>query len=150
MRYTLNFFKGTTWLWILFLIYYFHRYTTPAYLYLFMHGSYGLGWVVKDIYFPDARFKARAALGSHLMLATLLIGYWMIPVPLMLGYGLRDPSFSLLALIVVIYVIGLTLMVGSDYQKNTTLKKRKGIRSSNTGLISSGFFSRSRNPNYFG
>ena len=87
-----------------------------------MHGSYGLGWVVKDINFPDARFKARAALGSHLMLATLLIGYWMIPVPLMLGYGLRDPSFSLLALIVVIYIIGLTLMVGSDYQKNTTLK----------------------------
>jgi len=39
--------------------------------------------------------------------------------------------------------MGIILMVGSDYQKTTTLKKRKG-------LISTGFFSRTRNPNYLG
>ena len=41
-------------------------------------------------------------------------------------------------------------MMASDYQKTTTLAKRKGKLSLNKGLISTGFFARTRNPNYFG
>ena len=44
---------------------------------------------------------------------------------------------------VVMYVVGLFLMMGSDYQKNTQLKNKPG-------LIANGFFATTRNPNYLG
>jgi len=126
LRYTLNFFKAATFLWIIFLMWYFNNRSAAAYLYLLLHGSYGLAWVIKDVRFGDARFTNKAAIGSHLILIILLIAYWMIPVPLMSGYGLVRPSWWLLSMIVLVYVSGVTLMVGSDYQKNTTLQKKKG------------------------
>lgn len=44
---------------------------------------------------------------------------------------------------VLVYAVGLFLMIGSDAQKYWTLQNRKG-------LISDGFFMRTRNPNYLG
>lgn len=41
-------------------------------------------------------------------------------------------------------------MLGADIQKNTTLAKKKGNVYLKLGLISRGFFSRTRNPNYLG
>ena len=41
------------------------------------------------------------------------------------------------------YAVGLFLMIGSDAQKYFILENKKG-------LISSGFFGRTRNPNYLG
>lgn len=41
-------------------------------------------------------------------------------------------------------------MMGSDYQKTTTLRKRKGKGTFYLGLISDGFFKYTRNPNYLG
>ncbi len=46
-------------------------------------------------------------------------------------------------MLILCYVAGLILMMGSDYQKNTTLLKKQG-------LISDGFFKYTRNPNYLG
>lgn len=41
-------------------------------------------------------------------------------------------------------------MLGADIQKTATLAKRKGKYRKYAGLISTGFFSRTRNPNYLG
>jgi steroid 5-alpha reductase family enzyme len=41
-------------------------------------------------------------------------------------------------------------MMGSDYQKTMTLSKKKGKINVIIGLISTGFFARTRNPNYLG
>ena len=60
--------------------------------YLFMHGSYGLCWLIKDCFFPDGRGKNRAAVGSHLVLIVVLMAYWCIPVPLVMRYGMVNPS----------------------------------------------------------
>jgi protein-S-isoprenylcysteine O-methyltransferase Ste14 len=43
----------------------------------------------------------------------------------------------------VIFTIGLTLMIGADAQKNATLAARPG-------LITDGFYARTRHPNYLG
>lgn len=51
---------------------------------------------------------------------------------------------------VVLYILGLILMLGSDAQKYFTLKKKPGRINDNIGLISSGFFKTTRNPNYLG
>ena len=143
MRWTVDFFKGFIFLWILFLMYAFQNRTLTMWVYLFMHGSYGIIWVFKDFLFPDERGKVKGSLGSHLVLCIVLFGYWCIPVPLAMRYGLGNPSKLRLGSLVVMYLLGLILMIGSDYQKFRMLKKRKG-------LISSGFFKYSRNPNYLG
>jgi hypothetical protein len=96
------------------------------YLYLFLHGSYGICWVVKDLWFPDWRFLQKASLGSNVALVVFLLCYWMISVPLAAGYGVSDPSPARMVFLVVIYLVGLVLMMGSDYQKTTTLAVRKG------------------------
>ena len=143
LRYTVNFFKGFSFLWILYLIYFFQNRTPVMCLYFCLHGSYGLLWVLKDIYFPDIRALKKATLGSHILLCVLLFGYWCIPVPLAMGYGTVNPSIGWIVSLVVMYLTGLVLMLGSDYQKYCTLKKRKG-------LITTLFFKLSRNPNYLG
>lgn len=86
-------------------------------LYLFLHGSYGCFWLIKDCIFPDQRSLKTATIGSHLALTVLLSSYWLIPVPLAQGYGLKNPSKLLMTSIIVMYLVGLTLMMGSDYQK---------------------------------
>lgn len=149
-RIEVNFFKGTTFLWVWLLMHYFQNYSLSMWLYLLLHGSYGICWVVKDIWFPDARFMQKGSIGSQLVLFVLLALYWMIPVPLAAGYGITNPSTARIAFLIGIYLIGMVLMMGADYQKTTTLRKRKGKDTRYSGLISDGFFKYTRNPNYLG
>ena len=126
-----------------FLMYIFQNRSYPVLVYTFMHSFYGICWVVKDIFFGDKTFRNKATFTSHFVLCLLLLAYWCIPIPLVIRYGLGNPSTSRVISILLLYFIGLFMMLGSDYQKNQTLKKKKG-------LISSGFFKYTRNPNYFG
>lgn len=63
-----------------------------------------------------------ASLGSHLVLTAVLFCYWMIPVPLAIGWGIINPSLLRMVFIVGLYMLGLTLMMGADYQKYKILK----------------------------
>jgi hypothetical protein len=64
------------------------NYSTGMYLYLFLHGSYGIFWVIKDLTFPDFKFNVPARVGSSILGFLFLVLYWMIPVPLAAGYGI--------------------------------------------------------------
>ena len=126
MRTVINAFKGATMFWIMFLMYKYGNYCTGMYLYLFLHGSYGIFWILKDIIFPDGRFNKVVSLGS-LTTATLFLWlYWLIPVPLAAGLGISEPSKPRIIFLVSLYVIGLVLMLGSDYQKYVAIKKKPG------------------------
>lgn len=142
-RTQVNFFKGTTFLWVLWLMYYFENYSPSMYLYLFLHSSYGICWVIKDCFFTDKWIVRKGSIVSQFVLFLLLLCYWMIPLPLAAGYGITHPSRERSILLVLCYLLGLVLMMGSDYQKNTILRTRQG-------LISNGFFKYTRNPNYLG
>ena len=95
-------------------------------VYLLLHGSYGICWIVKDIWFPDARLMIKGSIGSQIVLFVLLGFYWMIPVPLAAGYGISHPSTGRIAFLICLYLTGIILMMGADHQKTTTLRKRKG------------------------
>ena len=92
MHYLVNLMKGSTFLWVLFLAYYFDNYSTGMLVYFCLHGSYGIAWLVKYFYFPDPRGNRRGTLLSQLALFVLLGAYWMIPVPLAMGKGVSEPS----------------------------------------------------------
>jgi hypothetical protein len=126
IRTNVNLFKCLTSVWILSLMYYFNNWSKGMWLYLFLHGSYGIAWLIKDRLFPDSQTLKKASLGSHLVLTIVLLFYWMIPMPLALGWGINSPSILRVTTITFFYVLGLVLMMGSDYQKYKTLKMRKG------------------------
>jgi hypothetical protein len=54
----INFQKTGTFPILAFLIAWYHNMSTAAWIYLAMHGSYGLVWIIKDLAFP-------MLLGSH-------------------------------------------------------------------------------------
>lgn len=127
MRYTINVFKGATFLWVLILMNYFQNFSTGMYLYLFLHGTYGFAWLAKDLIFPDPRFMQVVSIGASVNCFLFLTLYWTISIPLAAGLGISEPSLARVVLLVVLYLGGLVLMLGSDYQKSEILKRKKGM-----------------------
>lgn len=122
--------------------------TTPAaWIYLGLHGSYGLCWLMKDVAVPDRGWQARVTIGGAIMSFLLVLGpYWVIPWLLLsgvLGPDHAQPSPAMMAACVGLHTIGVALMIGADSQKNAVLRIR-------SGLIEDGFYSRTRHPNYLG
>ena len=56
MRYYVNLTKGLMVPYIYSLMVYFDNFSLGCWLYLALHGSYGLIWVTKDMILPDAGF----------------------------------------------------------------------------------------------
>lgn len=89
MRYVINIFKGLTFIWIIALMWYFNNYSNGMKLYLFLHGTYGIFWLLKDLLYPDSSFKQVASVGSLVLLAAALFMYWMMPVTIATGLGVQ-------------------------------------------------------------
>jgi protein-S-isoprenylcysteine O-methyltransferase Ste14 len=142
LAWVVNFQKGGTLFFVLFLMAWFDVWTPTAWTYAAMHGSYGLCWLLKDRVFPDPNFERRITLGGALSTWVLVLGlYWLAPVLVVVGRV--ELPFPVLCFATVAYVLGVVLMMGSDAQKYFTLRARKG-------LITDGFFARIRHPNYLG
>src|SRR5690606_28346916 len=126
----------------LWLMWYFDTYTTTAWMYTALHGSYGLCWLLKDRVFPDPNWESKVTIGAAIMMWVLVLGpYWI--APLIIVYYKVDLPIWVLCLSTIIYVLGVVLMMSSDAQKYFTLKVKRG-------LITSGFFKKIRHPNYLG
>lgn len=79
---------------------------------------------------------------TFLLVVVLLLGYWWI-VYATYNQDFAGRNYERFMWAIMSNVIGIFLMIGSDVQKFTQLKLKKG-------LISDGFFERTRNPNYLG
>ncbi len=136
--------KAGTFAWVLLLMALYNRWTLDAWVYLALHGTYGLVWLIKDLTFPDPNWQRRVTFGAGFLAFALVLGpYWSFSW-LLISDGARVPAPSwLLCLVVVMHTLGVALMVGADAQKFFTLQVRRG-------LIETGFFSRIRHPNYTG
>ena len=142
VRYNVNFFKGTMPLYLISMMVYFDNYSLGAYLYLALHGMYGLIWVAKDVIFPDPSFAMKTTLSSALVMICAFFVPYAVPGYLMMREP-YTPSPLKVCVTVVIYQTGLLCMVLTDAQKYLVLRERKG-------LITHGMMGRSRNCNYLG
>jgi len=146
-NWVINFQKGMTIFWVLGLMLFFDNYSTQAWVYLALHGSYGMIWVLKDVIFPDAKWQVKITIGGGLMAIVAVLGpYWVAPyliISPVLGEAYVGASWIWIAASIFIYVIGLALMLIADAQKYYTLKHQKG-------LITTGMFGLIRHPNYLG
>ena len=127
---------------VLALMGYYHNWSTDAFAYLGMHGSYSLLWLVKQRTYRDVRFDQRVhPLAGILFIFLPLAGYYVAPYLLISRHITVPPA--LVGLSVFVFTFGVFLHFVSDAQKFYTLQFRKG-------LIREGLFSRMRNPNYLG
>ncbi len=116
-------------------------FSAGAWAYLAIHGSYGLMWRYKSLVFPDRQWDQTitAAFGVQMFVGLGL--YWVAPWLLISG-GTEAPGW-LIGLAVALWGFGTLFHYGADAQKHFVLQARPG-------LITDGFFARTRNPNYLG
>ena len=134
--------KGITFLIVLLLMAVYDQWANPtAWIYLALHGTYGLLWVLKSRFFPDRRWEQRTGWGYALVIWFGLSLYWIAPW-LLTSQGVEAPSWYL-GLCASLYAFGAFFHFSADMQKHTALKLRPG-------LITDGLFSLCRNPNYLG
>jgi protein-S-isoprenylcysteine O-methyltransferase Ste14 len=134
--------KGATFLAMLLLMAVYDQWHNPtAWVYLALHGTYGLLWVLKSRFFPDCQWDQPTGLGYGLVIWGGLTLYWIAPW-LLTSRNVEAPPWYL-AMCITLYGFGVFFHFASDMQKHTALRLRPG-------LITDGLWSLSRNPNYFG
>jgi len=135
--------KGATLVAMLGLMWWYGRWDSPtAWLYLALHGGYGLLWVWKSATFPDRSWEREAPLWWGLAIWGALTLYW-IGGWLVMSRGIEAPA-ALLGGCVALHALGVFLHFASDMQKHQHLAHRPGT------LLQDGLWSRLRNPNYLG
>jgi protein-S-isoprenylcysteine O-methyltransferase Ste14 len=127
---------------VLGLMSYYRNWSTEACVYLAIHGSYSILWLIKQSSYPDRRFDKPQPLWIGLLFVFLpLAGYYAAPYLLISRHVAVPPALVVLALS--LYAFGIFLHFVGDAQKYYTLRLKKG-------LIREGLFARTRNPNYLG
>jgi protein-S-isoprenylcysteine O-methyltransferase Ste14 len=134
--------KGVTALAIAIMMAIYDQWQNPtAWVYLALHGTYGVLWVLKSRIFGDRQWEQRTSLGYGLVIWGGLTLYWIAPW-LLTSQNVEAPAWYL-GVCISLYAFGVFFHFASDMQKHTALKLRPG-------LITDGLFARVRNPNYFG
>lgn len=121
---------------------YYGNWTTPAFVYLALHGTYGMLWLIKEATFRDKSFEAPIGpIVGFFSLFLLLASYWVAPW-LLISQHLTPPPW-LIGLAISVNIFGIFYHFASDAYKHATLSLKKG-------LITTQLFAKSRNPNYYG
>ena len=137
----INLHKGLTTFVVLGLMYFYNNFSISSWVYLSLHGTYGILWLLKEKIFPDPYFKDEINYPTALIGFILLGSYWVAPFLLISSQKIAPNS--LIALCISINILGVFLHFASDSQKYFTLKVKKD-------LIKDGFFKNIRNTNYLG
>ena len=142
----INTHKLLTPLFVFVLMLVYSNFSTAAWLYLSLHSSYCICWLIKHLAFRDPRWETKVTLGGVSFTFLLLATYWLGPFLLISGALYNEPRTVpgwLMVSSIALVVIGTSLMMIADCQKSFILKYRPG-------LITEGIFSRIRHPNYLG
>lgn len=147
LAWVVNFQKAGTIVFLGLLMILYQNNSTAAWVYLALHGGYGLVWILKDLAFPDGAWQQRVTIAGGLMAFAAVLGwYWLfgwllIANPQTPDYPLADGAWF--ALCITLCLLGCVIMVASDAQKYFTLRV-------SPGLITDGMFRYVRHPNYLG
>ena len=140
-KHPINLHKLLTFAFVLALMVFYNNFSIASWVYLALHGTYGIMWLIKDRLYPDPRWESEISVAMGVVSFFVVNLYWVAPF-LLISRGV-EPNAILISAAIAINIFGVLLHYGSDAQKYFTLKYHKG-------LITEGFFSRSRNPNYLG
>ncbi len=141
LKYAVNLHKGLTGLVVIAMIFWYDNATLGPLVYLSLHGTYGMMWLLKDRMFQDKQWEQEVSFGYGVFAFSALLLYWIAPWYLISNR--IEPTAGYIATSVALTVLGTMLHFGSDAQKYFTLKYK-------AGLITEGFFRTNRNTNYLG
>ena len=118
------------------------NWSVEAFIYLALHGTYSLLWLIKQELYPDRRFDQRQPIAIAILFIFIpLAGYYLAPF-LLISQHVTLPPY-VIGGVLCLYIVGIFLHYVGDAQKYYTLRYHKG-------LIQEGLFSKTRNPNYLG
>ena len=143
----INFQKGGSFFFFGFLIWYYQNTSTAAWVYLALHGGYGLVWLIKDLTFPDPNWQIKITIGAGINAFAAVLGlYWVFGW--LLISRTSQPVYPLpeavwFALCISLCLLGSVIMIAADAQKFYTLRLQRG-------LITDGMHRWVRHPNYLG
>ena len=137
----INLHKGLTVFVVAGLMMFYKNYSIAAWVYLSLHGTYGILWLLKEKIFPDPYFKEKINFITSITGFIFLGSYWIAPFILISSQ--KSVSNPIIAASISINIIGVFLHFASDAQKYFTLRIQKE-------LIRDGFFKNIRNTNYLG
>ena len=143
----INFQKAGTVVFLGLLIWWYDNHSPAAWIYLALHGGYGLVWLIKDLSFPDPGWQKRITIGGGINAFLGVLGWYWVFGWLLIS-GTADPAYPLpepvwFAGCILLCLVGSVLMIAADAQKFYTLRLQKG-------LITDGVHRWIRHPNYLG
>ncbi len=142
-KYYIDSHKGATFIYILSLMYiYQNTFNINLYIYLALHGSYGILWILKSKLFPDKQWESKCSIWYGLLIWFGLSLYWIAPY-LIITQNIQPPNWYI-AMCISMYIFGVFFHFTSDMQKFIQLKYHPN------NLITDVMFSRIRNVNYLG
>jgi|TARA_B100001250_G_scaffold200486_1_gene171915 steroid 5-alpha reductase family enzyme len=136
--------KGATFLYILFLIFINDSNVTNinAYVYLALHGTYGILWILKSNIFPDRQWESKCSVWYGLLIWFGLSLYWVAPY-IIITDSIESSNWYI-AMCISIYIFGVFFHFTSDMQKFIQLHYNPN------NLITDVMFAKIRNINYLG
>ena len=148
-KYFIDIHKGATGLFMILLMSIYGTWdSVTSWVYLALHGTYGILWISKSILFPDSTWERETSVWYGLYMWFGLTLYWSSGWIINSGFfNDSTPQIAppwLIGLCVSMFVFGVFLHFSADMYKHTMLTQRPGK------LICSGIMSRCRNINYFG
>ena len=145
-KHYIDFHKGATFLYILALIYFFNNDSNSdninIFIYLALHGTYGILWILKSNIFPDKQWESKCSIWYGLLIWFGLSLYWIAPY-IIINHNIQSPNWYI-AMCISMYVLGIFLHFTSDMQKFIQLYHTPN------NLITDVMFSKIRNINYLG
>ena len=140
-KHPINFHKATTLIFVFALMVAYQNFTLGPWVYLALHGTYGILWLLKDYIYPDKQWEQEIPIWQGIIGFCIVSLYWVAPY-ILISSG-TEPPIPLVAAAISLNIFGVFLHYSSDAQKYYTLKYK-------SGLITEGFFARCRNTNYLG
>ncbi len=108
VRDAINLHKGLVIPVVLGLMWYFDNYSTEAFVYLSLHGSYSILWLIKDGTYPDRRFDEQLPLIWGILFVFIpLSGYYIAPYILISNH--ITASLPVIALSISLVIFGVFL-----------------------------------------
>ncbi len=141
IKHPINLSKATTFIFVLALMVAYQNFTLGPWVYLALHGTYGILWLLKDRIYPDKQWEKEISIFQRIIGFIVVCLYWVAPY-ILISSG-TEPPIPLIAAAISLNIFGVFLHYSSDAQKYYTLKYK-------SGLITEGFFTRCRNTNYLG
>ena len=90
IKHAINWHKGLTAPFILGLMLLYQSFTLEAWVYLALHGTYGLIWLIKDRIYPDKQWEQELPIAMAAVTFGMLGLYWVAPF-LLIRSGVEPP-----------------------------------------------------------